>query len=507
MTVAPPLARWRLRYPSWRSITWCALVGVALLVPVSAWLIFGALPDVGDGVNHYLGAHLAFAHPQFLLDPWFKPLFTLLAAPFAWFGFPGMVVFQAVVLLLSATMLWKIATARGLRFRWVAPLLLLVAPSTARALLSGLTEPLFGLLLVTALWSCERERWGWGYLLVGSCAFVRAEGWVLMLWWGLLALRERRWWLLVALSCGHLVYAAVGALWIVHDPLWMFHLNPYWISERAYGHGTWKHFFRDYPFVAGAPFATATVLAAMLLSIRCALARIRHARGAGDADSASDERWLLFYLGSFAAYFFAHVVFWRFGLFNSFGLPRVFVAILPVAAIVVAREWDLLVRRASPIVATLLTWTLAMALLSFALGDGATALRFHDLLTRREQQLAIDQAVARLRTVYATPGETPPVYFSSPYVAFALDLDIMDQAFARSIKELTEGPPRPGALVVWDSWFSVVEQGVTREALDRLPLDDRQVFVADGSSGERYEVVTGRVSGQASEPQVSASPR
>lgn len=73
-----------------------AAVAVAVLLPVGLWCSSHVVSDVGDGVFHYLAAHLAFAHPRLLLDAWCKPLFTLLAAPLASSGFAGMVLFQGV---------------------------------------------------------------------------------------------------------------------------------------------------------------------------------------------------------------------------------------------------------------------------------------------------------------------------------------------------------------------------------------------------------------------------
>ncbi|MBY0274043.1 hypothetical protein K2Z84_01785, partial [Candidatus Binatia bacterium] len=243
-------------------------IAAALLAPLGLWSAGHVVSDVGDGVNHHLTAHLVHAHPRMLLDSWSKPLFTLLSAPLASLGFAGTVLFQSLVTLASAGALWHLGRRAGWRAPWIAPLLLYVAPGTWDALLSGWTEPLFGLVLLAALGSLAAARWRLAYLLIGLLPFVRAEGWVLMVWWAMLALAARRPALLLPLAAGHVAYAIAGALFVHHDPLWMFHENPYWLADRAYGHGGWTHFFIGYPTIAGLPAALATATAAVAVALR-----------------------------------------------------------------------------------------------------------------------------------------------------------------------------------------------------------------------------------------------
>lgn len=473
-----------------------AIVVVLLLVPELLWLRYGVTTDLGDGVTHYLAARIALDHPELLLDAWCKPLFTLLAAPFARLGFGGMIAFQALVGWVTLLALARTSALGGLRFPWLAPVLLVLQPGFAGALLTGLTEPLFGALVVVALWAAEGRRWGWAYLVLGCTAFVRAEGWVLMLWWALLALRRRAAWLLLPLAFAHVVYGIVGWVAVFHDPLWMFNQNPYWVSVRPYGHGGWAHFFREYPLVAGTPLACLTLVALASLVARNVIGRLGSRAADRAGPCADDERWLLYVAGSFAAYFAAHVVFWRFGLFNSFGLVRVLIAILPLGALVMSREWHRAVLDRLPArVVRGAAWGLAALLAFAALSDDLTTARLRALVTRVEQQRVIDDAVARVRAVYPTSGETPLVYFSHPYAAMALDLDIVDRARARQATQLEAAPPVPGSLVVWDSWFGVVEHGVTSEDLDALLLEDRIVVRADPDAQESFVVVVGRIAG------------
>ena len=53
--------------------------------------------DYGDSITHYLYDHAAFQEPVFFLNDWAKPICVALSSPFAYFGFSGMKVFQALV--------------------------------------------------------------------------------------------------------------------------------------------------------------------------------------------------------------------------------------------------------------------------------------------------------------------------------------------------------------------------------------------------------------------------
>ncbi|MFT6384975.1 MAG: hypothetical protein ACJAQR_001813, partial [Bacteroidia bacterium] len=46
--------------------------------------------DNGDSIKHYIEAHQAWHTPHYFLDMWSKPIFILLASPFASLGWWGM---------------------------------------------------------------------------------------------------------------------------------------------------------------------------------------------------------------------------------------------------------------------------------------------------------------------------------------------------------------------------------------------------------------------------------
>ena len=88
----------------WRLVTERAAYALALLLGIALLLLHSAnegLLEMGDGVQHYQIARFSWRHPELFLDLWGKPLFTLLASPFAQFGHTGVVVFNTVVAVIS----------------------------------------------------------------------------------------------------------------------------------------------------------------------------------------------------------------------------------------------------------------------------------------------------------------------------------------------------------------------------------------------------------------------
>ena len=100
-----------------------------LTIPVLYFSLFVPFEtDTGDSVVHYFFARYAFQNPMLFLDHWAKPFFTLLASPFAQFGFSGMKLFNGLAGLLSAWLAYCIARKLDLKFAWLAIIFVLFSP-------------------------------------------------------------------------------------------------------------------------------------------------------------------------------------------------------------------------------------------------------------------------------------------------------------------------------------------------------------------------------------------
>ena len=412
--------------------------------------------DTGDSIQHYLCSRYALAHPQLFLDSWAKPLFVLLTVLPAQAGFVGIMVFQCVVVAVSAHLAYRIAVQLRLPVPWLAVPFTYAAPDYFLMQFSGLTEPLFGLLLVAGVALAVQVRPGWSAAVLSWLPFVRAEGFVLLVVWAvyLLVIGQKR--RLPLLALGFVVYSLVG--WLVLGDLgWVFSRNTYGIGQANYGHGEWLHFIKHLPgwlgwallplFVLGMVWGAATLL-----------------RSAWRRRPAQWPAELLLVYGSITAYIVAHSIFWTLGLFKSFGMTRVLAALTPLAAVVALSGLDACTRLVKQSTAR---QRLRLGVVAVVLLYPFTGLNLA-LRWRRDfgpqGELVLNQKIADwVRSTY--PSGPPALVTSMP----ALHLKLGTDPFATTIHHLnavTEQATLPvGTVVVWDSRIAVVDDGVTFKQL------------------------------------------
>ena len=437
------------------------LAGLLLLSVLVAFFTKGTY-DSGDSLLHYEYAHYAFKHPLNLLNSWAKPLFTLLAAVPAQFGFLGMKLFQCAVVALSAWCAFIVARALRLPAPELAILFAYAAPDYFLIQFSGLTEPLFGLLLVGAAALAVRGQPAASAVVLSWLPFVRSEGFILLGIWVVYFCLKREWRCLPLLLLGYAVYSAVGAV-VLGELDWVFGRNPY-DTVSVYGHGNWSHFVRNIPNLLG-----------WILTILFVLGGLRMVR-----DSFRPARWqtplflaeLLLVYGSIAVFVGAHTIFWAEGLFNSAGLQRVLAITTPLAAVVALNGLALLLelgrseaaRRRIRVGAT-------VAVVAWPFTGARNAIR-----PERDFGIEPDQELARragnwFRQAHAG-RPLPPVAFQVPSLASALRVDPFDE-HARPLltrdgrSQLATLPLH--TLLFWDEWAARYEARLPLAQLRRDP--------------------------------------
>ena len=441
-----------------------ALLGVSVLV---AFLTRGTY-DSGDSVKHYLFAHYAWRHPLNLLDSWAKPLFTLLASGPAQAGFLGMKLFQCGVAAMSAWCAYVVARALRLPVPELVILFVYAAPDYFIIQFSGLTEPLFGLVLVGAAALAMTGRPGWSAALISWLPFVRSEGFILIGIWAVYLAWRRQWGTLPLLVLGYVVYSAVGAV-VLGEPGWVFGHNPY-ATVSVYGHGDWTHFLVSLPGLLGWVLTVFAALGGMRM-LRDCLRPERHREPLFSAE-------LLLIYGSIIIFVLAHTIFWAKGLFNSFGLTRVLAVTAPLFAVVALNglNWlTLLGQSAEARRRIRLAGTVAVV--AFLFTGARNAFRWQRDFGQAADQQVAENAAVWMRQAYGP--STRPVAYESPYVALAMHNDFFDpQAhplLSQDYEPHLELLP-VGGLLVWDDWFSRVE--------GRLPLVQLR---ADARFRQRWE--------------------
>ena len=423
-----------------------SLLAVSIVV---AFLTKGTY-DSGDSIKHYLFAHYAFQHPLNFLDSWAKPLFTLLAAGPAQAGFIGMKLFQCGLVALSAWCAYVVARALRLPAPELAILFAYAMPDYFIIQFSGLTEPLFGLVLVGAVALAMTNRPGWSAALISWLPFVRSEGFILIGLWVVYLAWQRQWRFLPLLVLGYAVYSAVGAV-VLGEPGWVFGHNPY-ATVSVYGHGDWDHFLISLPGLLGWVLTALALVGGGRMLRDC----FRPTRREEPLFSAE----LLLIYGSITVFVLAHSIFWSKGLFNSFGLTRVLDVTAPLFAVVALNglAWVAGLGRSAEVRRRIRIGA-AVAVVAFLFTGARNAFRWQRDFGRAADQEVAENAATWLRQT----NPTAPLAYEFPYVALATHNNPFNPnahpALMLNWDQNLDGLP-VGTLVVWDDWFAPTEARV-----------------------------------------------
>jgi hypothetical protein len=433
------------------------LLAVGLSVSICFVFITKNTYDTGDSINHYLYARYAPQHPLNLLHSWAKPLFTLLIMLPSQLGYKALMVFQCSLVAASAWLSYQVA--RGLRIHYAALAILFcyAAPDYFHIQFSGLTEPLFGLLLIGSVTLAVYERPMWSAALASWLPFVRSEGFILLGVWVVYLVWQRQWRALPMVLLGYLLYSAIGAV-VLGEPGWVFGHNAY-PTVSQYGHGDWNQYLIGLLYLLGWVISVLVVLGIGNLLWRAT------SRAAWRSRLFRVELLLIY--GSAGVFITAHTVFWVFGLFGSAGLTRVLAMLPPLLAIVALRGLNCLVAlgRTAQIQQRIATGIAALAVVFLFTGLRMSLRWQRDFGLPGDLALA-EQAAAWYRQQPGRQGQ--PVALEHAGIARALDIDIFDRRvrpLASLNKHLQLDQLPVGTMVFWDDWFSTVEGGLSAEQL------------------------------------------
>ncbi|GAB3836484.1 hypothetical protein [Hymenobacter jeollabukensis] len=438
-----------------------------LLVSVLTAFLTGNTYDLGDSINHYLFSRYAPAHPDNFFDSWAKPVFVLLTVLPSQAGFIGIKLFNCVVAALAAWQAYRVAAGLRLRWPWLAVLFVYCTPDYFRIQFSGLTEPLFSLLLVSGAALTVRNRATAAAIVLSFLPFVRSEGFLILAVWAVYLVLTRQWRVLPWLPFGYVVYSVAGAV-VYRDLGWVFHRNAYETISH-YGAGRWGHFVQQLPGILGW-----VLLGLFWLGM---LAGVLNWLTARDAARPPAYRWaerLLVY-GSVVTYLGAHTVFWALGLFASFGMTRVMDAVVPLMTVIALQGLALLTSLAPEPRRAAVAYVLAAAVLVFPLTGARTGFRWRTDFSRPAEQQLIEDVAAQLQP--RTAGRL--LLWDHPYWSVGLGIDPFDSTRHQLLDTWRENKPVPaGTLLLWDNWFSPTE---ARVSYGQLRQDARLRLVREDS--------------------------
>lgn len=421
---------------------------------LAAWTIiyFDGTGDTGDSVSHYLFAKYAPKHPELYFDHWAKPVFVLLASPFAQFGFIGMKIFNSCVVLLTILTAHNIAKTLKFRNAIIVSFILICTPLYFTLTFSGLTEPLFALVVSISILLLLKDKYVAASILISFLPFIRSEG---LLFIGIFAIYfafKCKWKMLPFLVVGHLIYSFLG-YFIHHDLLWVIREIPYAHLDSIYGNGTLFHFSEKLYYLLGLPIYFLFVIG--LIAIYWDAIKKK---------SNLNEQVLLA-LG-FLTFFIAHSLFWFLGIFGSMGLLRVFICVMPIIALVALKGYNFITETVFGLLKLpqlIFKALLIIGVIIFPFTTNKAALNFNRDFSISQEQLLVQQVADFSIKNYGTKHA---YVCAHPYFSLALDIDPFDKTKMVDWNESNLLNLQSGSLLIWDSHFALIDLGVTKITID-----------------------------------------
>ncbi len=438
-----------------RTKTWVAMGSVFFFMLIASLAILSRGTYGGaDDMVHYQFSRYAWGKPELLLDHWAKPFYTLLASLFARFGFNGVRVMNALFATLSAYMVFRFQHSRGLPYSGWGLLLCITSPLYFMMAGTGMTEILFGFMLLMATLLFIRRKYSVSMLLLSFLPFVRTEAVVFFPVFLVALAIVRDWKPLLLLPAGFIIYSLAG--YSTYDDLWwVINRMPYTGARDIYGQGSLFHFAGEAHRIFGIPLLV-FFLWGMVRRLSGLLSRKK-------AQKAEEFLWFLLVYLSPLVYFTAHSVVWWQGWGGSLGLPRVMTVIVPVMSIGAAEGIFFLIRliKRSGWPAILLQLVTAVVLIW-----QLTA--WYDHPTMRDAET--DLVYRACQWIKKEGYDSRKIYYYNPFVPYYLGINPWDTD--RSWEKVPD-PENPGGgigegeIVIWDSHFGPNEGRLPAETLDR----------------------------------------
>ncbi len=418
--------------------------------------------DSGDSITHFLYSKYAFRHPENFLNHWAKPLFVLLSAPFAQLGFVGMKLFNCCIAALTAWYSYKVVKKLNYKNAWLAAVFLCFTPGYFIHIFSGLTEPLFSLLIILGVYWILSNRLSLAVGVISFLPFVRSEGIIIIGVFAFYLLVNKQYRYLPLLILGHFVYSIVGVFYY-HDLLWVFTKIPYVASSGKYGSGNLSHFIIQLNYIIGVPLYILLGLGFVTKIIEFFVRK----KSELNSTALFGTETLLIY-SSFLVFFIAHTLFWYFGIFESMGLKRVLICIVPLASIIALKGFNFIIGFSPSFVSYIVAIAFAGFVIVFPFTPNPAAVNWKRDLSLSADQILITDAVWYLEI--NSSGKNMFIYYTHPYVSLLMNRDPFNGQLNRELKNITREKRPSHYLIIWDNWFSVVENGIT---LDQLKADGK----------------------------------
>lgn len=375
--------------------------------------------------------------------------------PFAQLGFIGAKLFNVITVIITIYFTVQSAQLLQLKRALLVAVVLIATPYYFVITFSGLTEPLFACFISISLWASLNRKHYIAAILISFLPFVRSEGLFFIAIYGLYFILKKEWKMIPLLLLGHVVYSFAG-YFVYRDILWVFTKIPYAKLSSTYGSGGLFHFVDQLYYVIGLPIYLLFGIG-VLKSLYDTIQR-----------KISLEWFVLCGMG-FVVFFVAHTLFWYLGIFNSMGLKRVLICVIPLIALFALMGLNFILddllhrwKKTQSIIQLILVAYLAL----FPVIPNPAAIHW-----KRDLCLTTEQKCVQKVAAYITQNksESARIFCTFPYLSEILNIDhfnpnVRVDLFGSFMQDI-----KPRELIIWDSWFAVVECGLPQADLDQNP--------------------------------------
>lgn len=404
----------------------------------------------GDSVLHFLYAKYAFLHPELFLNHWAKPLFTILSSPFTLVGFNGIKLFNVICSSAAVWFGYQIMEKWQISYRWAIAPIIFSSSLFMAVTLSGLTEPLSALILTSAIYFISIQQIKTGLIVVSFMPFVRSEGLIILGVFFIYTCIKRHYKFVPLLFIGHIIFAVIGYSHY-RDILWIFTKIPYANQVSIYGSGSWEH------FIIQINFQTSPIIYTLFWigSITLLLKLIISSKKITSKEGFTEHFWLVY--GNFYAFLISHATFWALGIFNSMGLVRVFVSVMPLMVIICIDGLNVINSFYFKKYNHFIVYLVVTVIIIIPFTEGKYK---HDIpddfLMSKEQTIIKDSIKPYLMNCW----KDKTIVFTDPNVPFMLNLDPFDSSQCLWHHQIEKPNNLPDdRILVADVWFSKTEWG------------------------------------------------
>ncbi|MEI8049108.1 MAG: glycosyltransferase family 87 protein [Bacteroidota bacterium] len=429
-----------------KTIAPIVLLITGIMLVLLHWFSTGVNGET-DSITHYQLARYAFEYPANFLNHWGKPLFTILSAPLAQFGYDGAIVFNLICGLLSAWFAYLIAVRMEYRNAWVAIVFTVFTPVYLFIMYTSLTEILFSLVLISSIYLFVSKRFIGSAIIISVIPFARTEGMMFVVLFIPALLWMKQYKALPFLLTGFIIFSIAG--WpLHHDLLWFFTKMPYSSSgSDLYGKGSFWYYFQELPFIMNYPLIILgiTGLAFIILNLKKGFKNLH------------DVKYVSLYfliLPSFFGFILAQSFLWWQGMMGVLGSTRFIACVLPLTSIVALAGFNWVMEKAKPI--KVLYTLLFVFVLSLVIYKPFT----YGMVPMKT---GINFAVMEKLTTWlkASPFQNRKAFYSDSMFPFYMDIDPLDQKKCFKYFNYENTDPatllQNGELLIWDAQFAGYE--------------------------------------------------